>query len=266
MQSSWRRRASSRRPRWRRSAQRRPRPRVARSRQVLLRRRPRLSRALRPSSGLRRAPARGDRCRAPAGVVRSRARRRDPLRRRHLGRRRRPARGRPLATTAPISLDLGALDRVLEVDPVSRAARIQAGAIGPGPGGASSPSTASRCATSRSRSSTPRSAAGSPRARPGTSRPCWTHIEDFVESVRAHHPRRRVGVASAARLGRRRQPRPDARRLGGHARGDHRGVGARAAAPLAPALGGRALRALRSTAPSACARSASRACTRPTAA
>ena len=30
-----------------------------------------------------------------------------------------------------ISLDLGALDRVLEVDPVSRAARIQAGALGP---------------------------------------------------------------------------------------------------------------------------------------
>src|SRR5439155_10924621 len=30
-----------------------------------------------------------------------------------------------------VSLDLGALDRVLEVDPVSRAARVQAGAAGP---------------------------------------------------------------------------------------------------------------------------------------
>ena len=80
------------------------------------------------------------------------------------------------------------------------------------------------------------------------------------------HARGRVGVAAAARLGRRRQPRPHARRLRGHARRDHPGVGARAAAPLASQLRGRALRRASSRAPSACARSRSRACTRPTAA
>ncbi|MGZ6123735.1 MAG: FAD-binding oxidoreductase, partial [Myxococcales bacterium] len=39
-----------------------------------------------------------------------------------------PAGGR---FAAAVSIDLGALDRVLEVDPLSRAARIQAGATGP---------------------------------------------------------------------------------------------------------------------------------------
>jgi alkyldihydroxyacetonephosphate synthase len=37
----------------------------------------------------------------------------------------------PMVDGPVVSLDLGALDRVLEVDPVSRAARIQAGALGP---------------------------------------------------------------------------------------------------------------------------------------
>src|SRR2546423_11931265 len=36
------------------------------------------------------------------------------------------------AYAGAVSIDLRALDRVLEVDPVSRAARIQAGALGPG--------------------------------------------------------------------------------------------------------------------------------------
>ncbi|HYO57781.1 FAD-linked oxidase C-terminal domain-containing protein [Archangium sp.] len=55
------------------------------------------------------------------------------------------------------------LDRVVEVNPVSRAACIQAGATGPllEP---SSPRTASPCATSPSPSSSPRSAGGLPRA------------------------------------------------------------------------------------------------------
>ena len=52
--------------------------------QVLLRRGPRLSRALRASPGLRRLPARGGRRRAGARVVLGGARRRDPLRRRHV--------------------------------------------------------------------------------------------------------------------------------------------------------------------------------------
>ncbi|HEX8086296.1 MAG TPA: FAD-binding oxidoreductase [Solirubrobacteraceae bacterium] len=37
----------------------------------------------------------------------------------------------PMVDGPAVSLDLGALDRVLKVDPVSRAARIQAGALGP---------------------------------------------------------------------------------------------------------------------------------------
>ena len=53
------------------------------------------------------------------------------------------------------------------------------------------------------------------------------------------HPDRRVGVAAAARIGSGGEPRSHARRLGGHARRDHRGVGAgapastRTAAPAA---------------------------------
>ena len=41
------------------------------------------------------------------------------------------SRGSATATRARSAIDLGALDRVLEVDPVSRAARIQAGTLGP---------------------------------------------------------------------------------------------------------------------------------------
>ena len=69
-----------------------------------------------------------------------------------------------------VTLDLGALDRVLEVDTASRAARIQAGALGPR-SRTSCARTASRCATSRSRSSSRRWAAGSPPAPAATSPP-----------------------------------------------------------------------------------------------
>ncbi len=50
------------------------------------------------------------------------------------------------------------------------------------------------------------------------------------------HPHRRLGVAAAAGIGRRSQPRSDARRLGGDTRRDHPRVGARAAASLAAEL------------------------------
>jgi alkyldihydroxyacetonephosphate synthase len=95
-----------------------------------------------------------------------------------------------------ISLDMGALGRVLEVDPISRAARIQAGALGPALehqlgehgltlrhfpqsfeystlGGWIATRAAGHFATGR------------------------THIEDFVESVRALTP---VGVWESRRL------------------------------------------------------------------
>ena len=50
------------------------------------------------------------------------------------------------------------------------------------------------------------------------------------------HAARRVGVAQAAGLGRRRHPGPDARRLGGDARRDHGGLASRAAASAAQKL------------------------------
>ena len=61
----------------------------------------------------------------------SRGRGRDPVRRRH--ERRRRASRRPVGEryAGVVTIDLKALDRVLEVDPVSLAARIQAGATGP---------------------------------------------------------------------------------------------------------------------------------------
>ena len=102
---------------------------------------------------------------------------------------------------------------------------------------------------------------------------CGRPFRDGVDAHRGlrgvgarDHARRGLGVAEAARIGRRGEPRPHARRLGGNARSDHRGLGARAAAPRAPALGGGALSTASSARPSACARSASRGCTRRTAA
>ena len=67
----------------------------------------------------------------------------------------------------------------------------------------------------------------------------YTHIDDLVESVRALTPVGVVGVAAAAGIGRRRLARPDADRLRGNARGDHRGVGPGPPAPDAPRLGRR---------------------------
>ena len=71
-----------------------------------------------------------------------------------------------------------------------------------------------------------------------------THIDDLVESVRAITPAG-GGSAAAARLRRGAEPRPDADRLRGDPRGDHRGVGARARAPRVPGLRRRRVRHVR---------------------
>ena len=127
-----------------------------------------------------------------------------------------------------------ALDRVLEVDPVSLAARIQAGATGPGleeqlararPDAAPLPAVVSVL--------DPRRLDRHPRRRPLRD-PLDPHRRPRRVGARAD-ARRAVGVAAAARLGRRRLARPDADRLRGDARGDHRGVGARPPAAAAPA-------------------------------
>ena len=75
----------------------------------------------------------------------------------------------------------------------SRAARIQGGATGPAPRGAAQATRPHPAPLSRSRSSTRRWAAGSPPARAVTSQRSHTHIDDFVESVRALTPSRRLG-------------------------------------------------------------------------
>ncbi len=135
-----------------------------------------------------------------------------------------------------VTIDLKALDRVLEVDPTSLAARIQA------------------------RRDRPRARAAARRARltlrhfpqsfqfstlggwiatraGGHFATLYTHIDDLVESVRALTPVGLVGVAPPAGLGRGRLAGPDAVGLGGHPRLDHRGVGAGPAAPGPPCLG-----------------------------
>jgi alkyldihydroxyacetonephosphate synthase len=95
-----------------------------------------------------------------------------------------------------ISLDLGALDRVLEVDPVSRSACIQAGALGPD----LERQLAEHDLTLRHfPQSFEYSTLGgwiATRAA-GHFATVWTHIEDLVESVRAITP---VGVWESRRL------------------------------------------------------------------
>ena len=138
-----------------------------------------------------------------------------------------------------VAVNLRALDRVLEVDPVSRAARIQAGATGPrleeqlGPARADAallPAVV-RARDARRLDRHARGRALRERADP--------HRRPRRIGARADSGRRRLGVAAAAGLGRRPVAGPDAARLGGHARGRHRGVGAGAAAARAATLGER---------------------------
>jgi alkyldihydroxyacetonephosphate synthase len=95
-----------------------------------------------------------------------------------------------------VSIDLGALDRVLEVDPVSRSARIQAGALGPD----LERQLAEHGLTLRHfPQSFEYSTLGgwiATRAA-GHFATVWTHIEDLLESVRAITP---VGVWESRRL------------------------------------------------------------------
>jgi alkyldihydroxyacetonephosphate synthase len=95
-----------------------------------------------------------------------------------------------------VSIDLRALDRVLEVDPISRSARIQAGATGPG----LERQLAEHGLTLRHfPQSFEFSTLGgwiATRAA-GHFATVWTHIEDFVESARALTP---AGVWESRRL------------------------------------------------------------------
>ena len=122
-----------------------------------------------------------------------------------------------------------ALDRVLEVDAVSRAARIQAGATGP----RLEEQLATHGLTLRHfpQSFEFSTLGGWIATRAGGHfATLYTHIDDLVESVRAITP---AGAWESRRLpgsGAGPSPGPAAARLRGDARRDHRGVGAGAAA------------------------------------
>ena len=70
-----------------------------------------------------------------------------------------------------VTIALDGLDKVLEIDEVSRAARIPGRHLRPRSGGSAPAQRATRCATSPSRSGSPRSAGGSRPARAGTTPP-----------------------------------------------------------------------------------------------
>jgi alkyldihydroxyacetonephosphate synthase len=95
-----------------------------------------------------------------------------------------------------ISIDLRALDRVLEVDPVSRAARIQGGASGPVLEAQLSEHGLTLRHFPQSFEFSTLGGWIATRAA-GHFATVWTHIEDFVESVRAITP---AGVWASRRL------------------------------------------------------------------
>ncbi len=137
-----------------------------------------------------------------------------------------------------LSLDLRALERVLEVDSVSRSARIQAGASGPGLEAQLGEHGLTLRHFPQSFEYSTLGGWIATRAAGHFAMGC-THIEDVVESIRALTP---VGAWESRRLpgsGAGAQPRSAAGGLGGSPGRDLRGVGARAAAPHPPPLGGR---------------------------
>ena len=200
-----------------------------------------------------------------AGVVRQRADRGDTLwRRLQRGRRRRATRA-TATRRGSVSIDLTRLDRVLEVDHTSRAARIQGGVLGPALEDQLRPhnytlrhfpqsfefSTLGGWIATRSG---------------GHFATLYTHIDDFVESIRVLTPTGIIEIVPPARLGRRSESRPDVYRLGGNPRHHHGGLDASAGpAEVSRRRFGRVSRIL-SPAPMPCARSRRPASIRPTAA
>ncbi len=125
-----------------------------------------------------------------------------------------------------VTIDLGHLDQVLEIDRTSRAGahpgrRARAPPRGPAPPARPHPAPLPPVVRA-----TPRWAAGSPPAPAATSRRSHTHIDDLTESLRAVTPSGTMRVATPPRLGRRPVPRPPVPGLRGHARHHHRGLDA----------------------------------------
>ena len=126
----------------------------------------------------------------------------DPLRRRHQRRRRGRAADAGAVPGRSSRIDLRRLDRVLEVDAVSQAARIQAGATGP----RLEEQLREHGLTLRHfpQSFEYSTLGGWIATRAGGHfATLYTHIDDLVESVRAITPRGDLGEPAAAGLGRR---------------------------------------------------------------
>ncbi|MEA2141545.1 MAG: alkyldihydroxyacetonephosphate synthase [Solirubrobacteraceae bacterium] len=102
----------------------------------------------------------------------------------------------PGSYNGAIAIDLRALDRVLEVDPVSRSARIQGGATGPGLEAQLGEHGLTLRHFPQSFEYSTLGGWIATRAA-GHFATVWTHIEDFVESARAITP---VGVWQSRRL------------------------------------------------------------------
>lgn len=110
-----------------------------------------------------------------------------------------------------VTIDLGAMSRVLEVDPVSRAARIQAGALGPDLEAQLSEGGFTLRHFPQSFEQSTLGGWIATRAA-GHFATVWTHIEDLVESVRAITP---SGVWASRRLpGSGAGPSPDSMLVG----------------------------------------------------
>ena len=167
------------------------------------------------------------------------------------------------AYAGAVSIDLRRLDRVLEVDHVSQAARIQAGATGPA-----------------LEAGAPRRGAHAPplpavvRALDARRLDRDARRRPLRHAPHAHRRPRRVGACDYAVgrvgkpppswLGRRAEPGPAPARIRGHARGDHRGVDARAPAAAVQGLRGSAVWRASPRARRRSGRSPSQACGRRT--
>ena len=139
----------------------------------------------------------------------------------------------PPEADAVVTVALDRLDRVLEMDETSRAARIQAGVLGPHLEDQLRPAgyTLRHFPQSFGFSSLGGWIATRSGGHYATNH---THIDDFVESVRMLTPTGVVGIAPPARLGSGAIARPHGDRQRGHPRDHQRGVDAHPAATHLP--------------------------------
>ena len=192
------------------------------------------------------------------------ARRRDPLRRRVVGGRRRRVRRRRRLRAARSASTSARSTRSSRSTATSRAARIQAGVYGPALEDAAAAARAHAAPLPAVvRVLDPRRLARDALGR-SLRDPAHAHRRLRRVDPGGHAPRA-LGEPAAARLRRRAVARPHAPRLGGRARRDHRGVDAPAGPADVPRVGNGALLVVRRRESMPRARSRSRVCTPPTA-